>query len=225
MTPDGRNWHIQVRVETRARDWSSFSAQSTTSRYVAYAVCSRREGLSRVPIDATLSVDRVSGAAREMTARVVEACEHRPFPRVDRYALWMLDRERHLPLAMVACSTNRERLGVPRNPRWVASLEGDREFIPGGLPVGPGPAPGGEAIENARRVEDLVERLAGIRPAAAWFERDGHGVGISAAWEGSHRAASMTGAASVPLCFSMDLCKVLNLGLTRLVPYAVIPGI
>jgi len=124
-----------------------------------------------------LPIDEITSAATGMVAQVVDTCGEVPFSATDRYELWMLDRDKQLPLVLVACGTNREKLVVPRQPRWTASLEGDHDFVPAGFPVGPGPAPGSEAIQCARRVERLVERLAGVRPEAVWFERDERGAG------------------------------------------------
>ncbi|MEA3411625.1 MAG: hypothetical protein U9R74_08805 [Pseudomonadota bacterium] len=177
LSTDGRNWHIQARVETRVRDWSTFSRQTTTRRYVAYAVWSHREGLSRVPLDPTLPIDEITSAATEMAVRVADSCEDVPFPATDRYEIWMLDRDKQLPMALVACGSNREKPGVPRQLRWMASLEGDHDFLPAGFPVGSGPVPGSETMQYARRVESLVECLAGVRPQAAWFVRDERGAG------------------------------------------------
>jgi hypothetical protein len=65
LSVDGRNWHIQVRCEIRRPRWGGDPNNVTVyRRFVAFALWSSRDGLTRLPIDPTLDRSHVEASLR-----------------------------------------------------------------------------------------------------------------------------------------------------------------
>ncbi|MHB8347038.1 MAG: hypothetical protein ACYDHM_07550 [Acidiferrobacterales bacterium] len=107
-----------------------------------------------------------------------------PFPQDDPYELWLLDKERARPLALLSSRQHVTGLGIPHDLGWRAFPVTDTRFFAPSLvavdaarPEGSRPLPHGNALE--RQVNAAARPLAAVQ----WFLRhaDGSGTGLQGA--------------------------------------------
>jgi hypothetical protein len=115
----------------------------------------------------------------ERTQPIISALRDRPtlpFALADRLELWLLDARDRLPLALLASTLSGRSTPAVTVPRWRAALAGDDGFH--------SPSLGGvereSPIPHCAVLDRCVQRAAGPRPQAQWFQRgaDGAGVGL-----------------------------------------------
>jgi len=94
-----------------------------------------------------------------------------PFPRMDRYELWLLRRSDRLPLALLKSCRWPEEMAEVSDPRW---------YCPGGTQGGFFVEGLGEGGGHRQGLEQMIRSAAFPHPVVQWFERheDGSGTGL-----------------------------------------------
>lgn len=184
LSVDGRSWHIQVRCEIRRPRWGGHPSNVTVHRrFVAFALWSRREGVTRLPIDPTLDRSHLEEMSQSLMAALQAAADRLPLSRRDAVELWLLDGRDRLPLALLGSTIEGRPLAKFRHLEWIPSPQADRTFVASSLqPEGP-PTAGTPLVNHRDRVVSLVHKEAGRPRRAQWFVRqaDGTGIGLAAA--------------------------------------------
>ncbi len=179
LSADGERWEIQVLCAQPEHTWRSPNRAEPVMRYFRFGGWSRLSGLRRVPVSPILDLDLLFGASSALTTALPQCIERLPFPRADRYELWLLDAE-GLPFAMVA-STTQDPLGTrTRSEPWAATARSDQGFrserlVQRGIPVRDGHDP----RHHASLLERLVRESAGRPARSGWFEREADGCGVA----------------------------------------------
>jgi hypothetical protein len=183
LSVDGHSWHIQVRCEIRRPRWGGNPANVTVyRRFVAIALWSIRDGMTRLPIDPTLDRSRLEERSERLMPVLRAAVEQLPLSRRDSLELWLLDAKERLPIALLGSALEGRTLPKFRRLEWIPSPPGDRSFVAQSLrdsetyPVLP------QAANHRTMVANLIHKTAGRPRSAQWFQReeDGAGIGLSA---------------------------------------------
>jgi hypothetical protein len=161
LSKDGYHWELQVKLERRKGGWGSLNRQQSELNYYRCASWNPEQGLRQMPIDPSIDRTRLSEAVAFIVSQLrSELIQRLPLPLKDRFELWLLDTE-HLPLALLACTVDRELIPQIREQRW-------RAFSPA-LPLT------GYSRSQAEPLERQIRQISGHRQ---WFERRAEGSGI-----------------------------------------------
>ncbi|MGA7802309.1 MAG: hypothetical protein WCC36_16040 [Gammaproteobacteria bacterium] len=135
--------------------------------------------------DAAEATPSWSDIGRAELQRALNERPSLPFPLGDRYELWLLDRSRGMPLALLKTCRWQRDVEEVNDPSWRPFLPGDSGFVAGEE------ARSGTGRYHQERLRTLVNYAARPMPAAQWFERheDRSGTGQG----GLHLDAEMAG--------------------------------
>jgi len=94
-----------------------------------------------------------------------------PFPRMDRYELWLLRKSDRLPLALLRSCRWPEEMGEVSDPHWYSPGGAQAGFFVEGLGANEG---------HRQRLEQMIRWSAFPQPVVQWFQRheDGSGTGF-----------------------------------------------
>ncbi len=121
----------------------------------------------------------VPGVSRQVLMQAIHRHPPLPFPRADRYELWLLRKQDHLPLALLkTCRWARDMEAV-RDPAWRPFLPGQEAFNQRRplLPVAEAELARIDARDQ-QALQTLVNFAARPLPVVQWFERDAQGDGL-----------------------------------------------
>lgn len=179
LSVDGQSWHIQVRCELRRPRWGGNPANVTVyRRFVAIALWSIRDGMTRLPIDPTLDRSCLEEMSERLMPVLRAAVEQLPLSRRDSVELWLLDAKERLPLALLGSALAKRTLPKFRQLEWIPSPPGDRSFVAQSLrdqetyPSLP------QADNHRTMLANLIHKTAGRPRRAQWFQREQDGTGI-----------------------------------------------
>jgi hypothetical protein len=170
VTLDGRRWDIYV-ANDQLRDGVTARGEVQVSD-IRYGSWSTEKGLKRGSITPSDDFKRMEALGAVVYQHLLRMHDQVPFPFADRFELWLLDQE-GLPLALLQSAVRAADVRLDHAPRWRAGILARERFASSALEAIPGA--GGNA---AAYLEDHVNRQAGTRPAAQWFERGAHGRGV-----------------------------------------------
>ncbi|MFA7386354.1 MAG: hypothetical protein WCZ87_01695 [Thiohalobacteraceae bacterium] len=106
-----------------------------------------------------------------------------PFPQQDRIELWLLDKQSHLPLALVKTRRSIDEIDAVKDPSWRPFLSTTTGFQCAALAAGTQRRASGPIAPA--RAQDVLERQVNLAarplPRLQWFQRldDGSGLGQS----------------------------------------------
>jgi hypothetical protein len=94
-----------------------------------------------------------------------------PFPRLDRYELWLLRKSDQQPLALLKSCRWAEEMGTVSDPHWYSPGGTQGDFYVEGLGAGSG---------HKQQLEQMIRWAAFPQPVVQWFQRheDGSGTGL-----------------------------------------------
>ncbi len=165
LSIDGIHWELQLRFTAEGGDPAapSTDGDKRRNRYTAVASITPR-GLVRQPLHPYFDTGAVTVAIDRLCALIERASL--PYPAIDRFEYWLLDRSGDKPLALLHSCIDAEEIGAPLvRPAWQAMPAAQ-------LPID-------DAIEDVSgyvapvnaRLEGLIAERAGHNPRAAWFDR------------------------------------------------------
>lgn len=163
LSPDGRNWEIQVRVKNRAaRDHAPDDDQSNY-QYARVAALTEA-GLVRRPMHPFIDSLAVNTAIETFMPLITEP--RLPFAAIDTWEYWLLDSARQEPLALLStCISAAEVRQHPAQTEWMAMPAAQ-------LPIEDPDATGEEYLAPVNhRLQKRVAERAGRYPRAVWVER------------------------------------------------------
>ena len=103
-----------------------------------------------------------------------------PFPQQDRVELWLLDKQTHLPLALVKTRRSIDEIDAVKDPSWRPFLSTTTGFQCAALATG-APRRASGPITPAR-AQDVLERQVNLAarplPRLQWFQRLDNGSGL-----------------------------------------------
>jgi hypothetical protein len=161
LSADGVNWAIQY----QSGDPSSQASKHTTDPSSHYCLVATVEH-SRVEsyaVHSLLDPDDVRYAIKHLYEAVTTA--EVPYAAADCYEYWLLDHSDGTPLALLQSSADKEDMALsPPHPTWLAMPAVQLE-VQAPVPVDESYVP-----PVNYRLQKLIEKRAGAKPRAAWFE-------------------------------------------------------
>ncbi len=163
LTMDGNYWEIQFLRGLKSGEKKQ-SGLDVPHSYVRVAKIKHSE-IEKIALPAFLHDSEIDERIVEL-ANFIAGVEL-PFPAMDQYEYWLLDKVDESPLALIFSCCEAEQMDTfPDRPEWVALPAAvmkidktDEEEKSGEPPVN-------------YRLERLVAERAGQRPKAAWFKRE-----------------------------------------------------
>lgn len=118
---DGINWEIQILTERPQDTWASPSPAKQPQQYIRFGVWNKADGLGRVPANPLLDLTKMFAETNRIIAILDLESENIPFPLQDRFELWLLDDINQMPLALLASTTESQRLPMINVAHWVSA--------------------------------------------------------------------------------------------------------
>lgn len=173
---DGRHWDIYVSNRELIRDLHSNKPIQTSD--IRFGSWSAEKGLKRGALYPSEDFKQMEAEGAELYNYLLQHHHEIPFPFLDNYELWLLDKE-SAPLALI--NSARRENDMEKQPflDWRAGNLCCKEFT-------------SEAYETIKDLHNAdlsagqylthyINHLASTPPRAQWFKRtmDGHGIGIA----------------------------------------------
>ena len=157
---DGLHWFLYVDGEAETQ------AGGIPLPDIKYGSWSSLDGLKRAPVPPIPNYGAVEAAGQRLLAAVRAHLDEVPFPLADRYELWLLEKDTHEPLALIASAIEGEPLEMPEPAHWRAGQLARALFRLEEAQDKGAPAP-------SEQLARLVNAAAGEPARAQWFRREG----------------------------------------------------
>lgn len=179
VTRDGVEWMLYLQADTE----EEFLEDGTVARFqtpdMKYGNWSVSGGLKRAPMRSVIDFETIEARGQALLEAVKSTAPSAPFRLGDRFEYWLLDMDSHRPLAMIdsSCQFPRESEAPPA---WRPGQASHREFCCARLEGTPATTGFSMDLTHSARLARAVNRAAGDRPIAQWFQRlaDGRGIGV-----------------------------------------------
>ncbi len=167
---DGRQWELQFLCDMHKMKPNQ-PGYVPRFQYARIGRWDKDNGFRPYPLDPAIDRDAVESATGEVL--MVLAGAQVPLPQDDVFELWLLDEQKHLPLALLAsCRQPAEMEGLQvRYPAWKSISAAQLEVVNTEEEIRRGVPP------LNYRLETLVKKRAGQNPVAKWFRRLENGEG------------------------------------------------
>lgn len=153
LSADGLAWEIQVLSDSPQGLWANtpFSGQ----QYYTFGRWSSDLGLEQVPVNPLFNIRQMINSAEALMEQLSDACGDLPFPPGDPYELWLLDAEKHQPIALLASCREEAQCNEIHRERWIAA-EPDEQ----------------NPLTHAPALENTIMQRAGQQRLTQWFLRN-----------------------------------------------------
>lgn len=177
-TPDARavsmdciNWKVHIRTRLGLPSPFSYYQQESAERFAFYGVWSMTEGMSTIPMNPMIESHISQQQADDILAVLEQQTGHAPFVLNDPYELWLLDHEKHMPLALLASATSENQMDKVSLSKWKSAGLSENGFNQIRF----------DGFEQPKQdLESIINKLAGGQLYAQWFYRaDGIGTGLN----------------------------------------------
>lgn len=178
LSPDGKNWELQVTAEQPDTLWGSVNTQNHPQQYFRFGIWSNEAGLAQVPINPIMDVGDMLENAEPLWEVLQKTAQQVPFPLVDNLEYWLLDTEAK-PLALLATSTNNSVQQQDNDlPVWKAAQQPSS--------FGGNTHPPDQLQTPAITLESQIHLAAGAKRHTQWFKREANnGVGLDGRFNGN----------------------------------------
>ena len=142
---------------------------------IRYGHWSPKDGLIRGPIYPSDDFKRMEEQGAQVYEHLLQHFEDLPFPFLDNYELWLLDKNA-CPLALIDSSLRESEINKDPILDWRAGQACRHEFISetyASIQLD-------REINAGQYLTDYINQLCSTPPQAQWFKRtlDGHGIGM-----------------------------------------------
>lgn len=170
VTIDGVNWELYIHdcFHNQKSEPEEFSHIDMPD--IRFGRWSRDTGLRRAPLIASYHYDEIQIIGTLLLEAVREFADKVPFEFRDDYELWLLDQERHEPLALLDSVCFKRDIHTPASLKWKAGIRCRQQFSSRIDPDDADKTP-------ADLLDQLVNQRAGRNPSAQWFKRGDNGYG------------------------------------------------
>lgn len=118
---NGVVWQIELRAEQSGM-WGSLNRNSKQLVYFRYGLWSSEEGLVKRPLPPHLDRNKLISQYGFLIDAVQQRLQHLPFKLIDNRELWLFDKDRHQPLALLASQKPGDRPLSPEPRYWHSCL-------------------------------------------------------------------------------------------------------
>ena len=177
VTIDGSNWTLYIHdtFDCPTDDPEEFFEIEMPD--IRFGDWNKSSGLSRSPLIASYHYSEIQAIGSVLLDALQRYADRCPFQFDDKYELWVLDKNTHKPLALLASVCNKDEVYTPENLTWEAGIRCKQEFLKEFSLTDSQLTSAGELLNQ------IINQRAGTHPSAQWFYRDqsgyGRGIGIS----------------------------------------------
>ena len=173
VTLDGENWDIYVKNRDLIKDLGS--KKNVQISDIRYGHWSHKEGLIRGPIYPSDDFKRMEEQGAKVYEHLLQHFESLPFPFLDNYELWLLDKNAY-PLALIDSAVRESEINNDPILDWRAGQACCREFTSETYTF----MQQHSNISAGQYLTNYINQLCSTPARAQWFKRtlDGHGIGM-----------------------------------------------
>ncbi|MET0104293.1 MAG: hypothetical protein ABW072_04000 [Sedimenticola sp.] len=175
---DGVHWELQVESKRPDDLWGAESPGEPVLEYLQFGSWSESGGLRKVPAHPFLDLTGMMRTAEALIGQLKSETLSTPFPLVDRFELWLLDKKQRLPLALIASSTVAPDTSIQAPGTWECADKVHGDFdSPNADDASPSDHGESDPHPHISALERAVNAEAGDG-VSQWFERQPEGDGI-----------------------------------------------
>ncbi|MBT8119150.1 MAG: hypothetical protein KJN89_05480 [Gammaproteobacteria bacterium] len=163
VSSNGVVWEIELRTE-RSGMWGSLNQHIKEAVYYRFGLWSANEGLVNRPLAPHLDRDPLIAQCDILIKCIEERLQHIPFKLIDNRELWLFDKDKHQPLALLASQKHGDKALSPEPKYWKSCLGANGVASQYRYP-------------RATQLENLVERKASTNITKYWISREADGSG------------------------------------------------
>jgi hypothetical protein len=163
VSSNGVVWEIELRTE-RSGMWGSLNQHIKEAVYYRFGLWSAEEGLVNRPLAPHLDRDPLSIQCDILIKCIEERLQYMPFRLIDNRELWLFDKDRQQPLALLASQKQGDKPLSPEPKYWKSCLGANGVASQYRYP-------------QATQLEKLVERSASTNIFKYWINREADGSG------------------------------------------------
>jgi hypothetical protein len=163
VSSNGVVWEIELRTE-RSGMWGSLNQHIKEAVYYRFGLWSAEEGLVNRPLAPHLDRDPLSIQCDILIKCIEERLQYMPFRLIDNRELWLFDKDRQQPLALLASQKQGDKPLSPEPKYWKSCLGANGVASQYRYP-------------QATQLEKLVERSASTNIFKYWINREVDGSG------------------------------------------------
>ena len=121
VSSNGVVWEIELRTE-RSGMWGSLNQHIKEAVYYRFGLWSAEEGLVNRPLAPHLDRDPLSIQCDILIKCIEERLQYMPFRLIDNRELWLFDKDRQQPLALLASQKQGDKPLSPEPKYWKSCL-------------------------------------------------------------------------------------------------------
>ena len=163
VSSNGVVWEIELRTE-RSGMWGSLNQHIKEAVYYRFGLWSAEEGLVNRPLAPHLDRDPLTIQCDILIKCIEERLQYMPFRLIDDRELWLFDKDRQQPLALLASQKQGDKPLSPEPKYWKSCLGANGVASQYRYP-------------QATQLEKLVERSASTNIFKYWINREADGSG------------------------------------------------
>ena len=163
VSSNGVVWEIELRTE-RSGMWGSLNQHVKEAVYYRFGLWSAEEGLVNRPLAPHLDRDPLTIQCDILIKCIEERLQYMPFRLIDNRELWLFDKDRQQPLALLASQKQGDKPLSPEPKYWKSCLGANGVASQYRYP-------------QATQLEKLVERSASTNIFKYWINREADGSG------------------------------------------------
>lgn len=163
VSSNGVVWEIELRTE-RSGMWGSLNQHIKEAVYYRFGLWSAEEGLVNRPLAPHLDRDPLISQCDILIKCIEERQKYLPFRLIDNRELWLFDKDRQQPLALLASQKHGDKALSPEPKYWKSCLGANGVASQYRYP-------------RATQLEQLVERAASTNISKYWVYRENDGNG------------------------------------------------
>ena len=173
VTLDGENWDIYVKNRELVKDLKP--QKNIQISDIRYGHWSHKDGLIRGPIYPSDDFKRMEEQGAMVYEHLLQHFEELPFPFLDNYELWLLDKNSY-PLALIDSSLRESEINGDPILDWRAGQACRHEFTSETYTA----IKQNDQLNAGQYLTNYINQLCSAPPQAQWFKRtlDGHGIGM-----------------------------------------------
>lgn len=164
ISSNGVVWEIELRTE-RSGMWGSLNRDAKQAVYYRFGLWSAEDGLVNRPLAPHLDREQLTTQYEFLIQSIQQRLQYIPFKLIDNRELWLFDKDRQQPLALLASLKPGDKPPSPEPKYWKSCL-------------GMNGIASQYRFPGARNLEELIQRKASSNINKYWVNREADGSGM-----------------------------------------------
>lgn len=164
ISSNGVVWEIELRTE-RSGMWGSLNRDAKQAVYYRFGLWSADDGLVNRPLAPHLDREQLTSQYEFLIQSIQQRLQYIPFKLIDNRELWLFDKEKRQPLALLASLKPGDNPPSPEPKYWKSCLGANGVASQYRFPA-------------SRDLENLIESTASTNIYKYWVNREEDGSGL-----------------------------------------------